>query len=185
MLIQFSQRRLPVLVSVLAAGLMLAAVSCTSHVTPLGPDVSTPQPRHLGAPIILQVMRSHQPEAAGGCPAGWVAAMKPPGAAPMPCYRPIGTPVTITSAAVWPVRPTPRSAASYGMTVVVPAADVSAVTAIIKHAYTTRDALGISVGGKLWEAPQVEQAFPGQQLQIAPFSENQALRLYRMLVPSG
>ena len=44
--------------SVLAAGLMLTAASC-SHLTPLGPDpaATMPQPHHLRSPLVLQDMR--------------------------------------------------------------------------------------------------------------------------------
>jgi hypothetical protein len=192
-----------VLASVLAAaGIMLTAASC-SHVTPLGPDsaatpphpvagpvMSAPVPlqRHLGAPITLQVMRSEAATPAGGCPAGSVGVSVPRGAAPIGCYRPVGEPVTITSARVSTVTgdgppPPPGQPAQYGFTVVVPAADVAAVTALITQAHDSRDALGVSAAGKLWEAPQVLQPFPGQQLQIAVLSENQALQLYRILVP--
>jgi hypothetical protein len=108
-----------------------------------------------------------------------------------PCYHRVGTPVTITSAAVssvsaYPVAPgTQKGPAPYGFTVAVPAADVAAVTALIRQAYDSHGALGISVAGKLWEAPQVDAAFSGQQLKIAVFTRNQALRLYRLLIPSG
>jgi len=182
----------PVLASVLAAaGIVLTIASC-SHLTPLGPDAAAtmPPPRHLGSPIILQVMRSQPPTPAGGCPAGWTA-VPAPGAAPSPCYRPVGTPVTITSAAVSPVslsRQTPppgqpAGPTSYEFTVAVPAADVAAVTAVITQAYHSRGALGVSVAGKTWTAPQVAGPFPGRQLQIALPSRNQALRLYHILVP--
>ncbi len=98
-----------VLASVLAAaGLVLTVASC-SHLTPLGPDApaTLPPPRHLGTPIILQVMRSQPATAAGGCPAGWVEIPMPTGSPPIasPCYRPVGTPVTITSAGLSPVCP--------------------------------------------------------------------------------
>jgi hypothetical protein len=52
-----------VLASVLAAaGIMLAVAGC-SHITPLGPDAAAtlPPPRHLGSPMIVQVMRSRPP----------------------------------------------------------------------------------------------------------------------------
>jgi hypothetical protein len=210
----------PVLASVLAAsGLVLAVAGC-SHITPLGPDAAAtmPPPRHLGSPIIVQVMRSQPPTATGRCPAGWAAvslpdgggprpavasaapvvpqgasASPPPSAAPAPitCYRPAGTPVTITSAAVSSVltyRPPPGQAKGpdlYGFIVAVPGADVAAVTAVIRQAYDTGSAVGISVAGKLWQAPLVRNPFPGQRLQIAFLSKNQALQLYRILVPSG
>jgi hypothetical protein len=182
-----------VLASALAtAGIMLTALGC-SHVTPLGPDpAGTPgPPRQLGSPIILRVMHGEPATPAGGCPAGSVAVFVPPGSAPMGCYRPVGTPMTITSAAVSPVvvlpQPPPppgQSAgpAQYGFTVVVPAADVAAVTALITQAHDSRDALGITAAGKLWEAPQVLQAFPGQRLQVAFLRKSEALRLYRLLI---
>ena len=116
----------------------------------------------------------------------------PPAApAPTPCYRPAGTPVTITSAAVSSVltyRPPPgqpKGPDLYGFIVAVPGADVAVVTAVIRQAYDSGDAVGLSVAGKLWEAPQVRNPFPGQHLQITLLSRNQARQLYRMLVPSG
>jgi len=187
--------RLPsALASMLAtAGIALAVASCTSHLTPLGPDqaATMPHPRHLGSPLILQDMRSQPPTATGRCPAGWAAVPVPRGAAPMPCYRPAGTPVTITSAAVSSVLTYPRppgpakGPASYGFIVAVPGADVPAVTAVIRQAYDTGSAVGISVAGKLWQAPLVWQPFPGQRLQITLLSRNQARQLYRILVSSG
>ena len=110
---------------------------------------------------------------------------------PITCYRPAGTPVRITSAAVSPVltyRPPPGQAKGpdlYGFIVGVPGANVAAVTAVIRQAYDTGSAVGISVAGKLWQAPQVFQPFPGQRLQITLLSRNQARQLHRILVSSG
>ena len=234
-------RPLSVLASVLAAaGVVLAVASC-SHIAPLGPDpapVAMPPARHLGSPIIVQVMRLQPATAAGRCPADWIAvslpagggphvstgsapvghahvvpngasappppSVPPPPSAPAPspappppsasitCYRPAGTPVTLTSAAVSSVvltyRPPPGQANGpdmYGFIVGVPGADVAAVTAVIKQAYDTGSAVGISAAGKLWQAPTVRQPFPGQRFEIAFLSKNQALRLHRILVPSG
>jgi hypothetical protein len=181
-----------VLASVLAAGIVLAVASC-SHLTPLGPDpaASMPAPRHLGSPIVLQVMRSQPPTATGGCAAGSITISVPRGAAPMPCYRPVGTAATITSAAISPVSALPSHApagqragpTSYGFMVAVPAADVAAVTALIRQAYDSRSALGVSVAGRTWAAPQVIEPFPGRQFEIALLSRNQAFQLYRILVP--
>ena len=187
----------PVLASVLAAaGIMLTAASC-SHIAPIGPDapatpgpshaamasrpVLIPPPRHLGSPIILQVMRSRPAQAAGRCPVGYVP-LSAPGSAGT-CYRKLGTPVTITSASVSSVFPSGPPPPQYGIMVVVPAADVAAVTAVIKQAYDARGALAVYVAGKTWQAPQVIQPFSGQQLQIAFPGRNQALQLYRILVP--
>ncbi len=70
-----SSRPLSVLASALTvAGIVLAVGGC-SNVTPLGPDpgsASLPPPRHLGSPIIMQVMRSQPPAPSGRCPAGSV-----------------------------------------------------------------------------------------------------------------
>jgi hypothetical protein len=73
----------------------------------------------------------------------------------------------------------------YGFLVAVPGADVAAVTAAIRRAYDTGSAVGISVAGKLWQAPMVAKPFAGQQLQISLLSRNQALWLHRLLVPPG
>jgi hypothetical protein len=104
------------------------------------------------------------------------------------CYRPVGKPVTITSAAVSSVtvnrnQPGP---AWYVFVVAFPAADVPALTALIRQAYASGDAVGMSVAGKLWQAPQPQRkliAFRGQQINL--LSRNQAVQLYRLLVPSG
>jgi hypothetical protein len=183
-----------VLASVLAAASALLTLTSCSHLTPLGPvpdRTNLSPPRHLASPIILQVMRSQSPAAQGGCPAGSVAVSVPRGAAALGCYRPVGTPVTLTSAGVSPVfkdRPTPPAGqpaqpTQYGFMVVVPSSDVAAVTALIRQAYDSRNAFGVSVAGKLWQAPQIAAPFPGRQLQIAFLSENQALQLYRILIP--
>ena len=232
--VQSPARPLPVLASALAAaGVVLAVASCAGQITPLGPgpaSVAMPPPRHLGSPIIVQVMRVQPSTATGGCPAGWAGVSlpagggprtaiapavrvvpqgasaspvpPPPAASPAPpppsaalasitCYRPAGTPVTITSAAVSSVftyRPPPGQANGpdlYGFIVAVPGAEVAAVTAVIRQAHDTGSAVGISVAGKLWQAPMVFRPFPGQRLEISLLSRNQAVHLHRMLVPSG
>jgi hypothetical protein len=194
--IRRSPRPLSVLASLLAtAGIVLAVASC-SHITPLGPGptpVPTPPPRHLGSPIMFQVMRSRAPTGTGGCPAGWVAVSVPPGGPATPCYRPVGTPVTITSAGVSSVSafrqtaPPGQSAqpTQYGFWVALPAADVAAVAAVITHAADSGGAVGISVAGKLWQAPRIVKPFqpPGRLIPIALLSRSQALQLHRLLVP--
>jgi hypothetical protein len=127
-------------------------------------------------------MRSKPATAPGKCPAGYVA-LSTPGYAGT-CYRSVGTPVKITSAGLSQVarQPSGHGPAIYGFRV-VPNRDVAAVTALIARAYRSRDALGVIVAGKLWGAPQVAAPFPAQQMQIALPSRNQALQLYRVLVP--
>ena len=204
MALQAPPRWPSVLASVLsAAGIVLAVASC-SNITPLGPTGGAPTHAalratpvgvvyRLGSPISLQVMHSKPPTGTGGCAAGLVQVSLPPGAAPMPCFQPVGSTVTITTAAVSPVsasRPTPprgqaAQPVSYAFVVGVQPAQVAAVTALISQAYEARAALGVTVDGKLWEAPQVLQAFPGQQLQIALQSRSLALQLHNLLVPSS
>jgi hypothetical protein len=197
---QPAPRRLLALASVPAVSLMLGIAGC-GHVAPIGPDhspgaipppVAMPaSPSHLGSPIILQVMRSQPPAPAGGCQAGWVA-LSVAGSA-RTCYRKLGTPVTITSAAVSsvdtnrPHAPSGHAAppASYGIFVAVPAADVAPVTAVVKRAYDSRGALAISVAGRTWAALQVITPFRGQQFEISLPSKNHALQLYRILVPAS
>jgi hypothetical protein len=104
------------------------------------------------------------------------------------CYLPAGRPVTITSAAVSSVTTYPHQAgpAFYGFVVAFPAADVAALTAAIRQAYDSGDALGMSVAGKLWQAPQPRRRFNALRAeQINLLSREQALQLFRLLVPSG
>jgi hypothetical protein len=112
-------------------------------------------------------------------------------AAPSPgvaCFLPIGRPVTITSAAVSSVtadrnQPGP---AWYEFVVAFPAADVPALTALIRQAYHSGDSLGLSVAGKLWQAPQPRrEAVALRAEQINLLSRAQAQQLHRLLVPSG
>jgi hypothetical protein len=213
-----------VLVSALAAaGTVLALVGC-SHIAPIGPDsapASLPPARHLGSPIILQVMRSQPPTPAGRCPAGTVdlfglalvkrasavqvqRAGQPsratPGATPaapsnvpagVACYRPAGSPVTITSAQVSsvatypPPSSVPKGPTTYGFVVAFPAGDEAAVAAVIKQAYDAGAAIGMSVAGKLWQAPQVQRLFSGRGAQITLLSKDQARQLHDLLAPAS
>ena len=200
-----------VLAGVLAAGLMLTVAGCGGGVTPLGP--APPPPRHLGSPIVLQAMRGQPATAAGGCPAGsvtWAASAgegfsyKPVSASPGPpsppkattvpavvCYRAIGRPVTITSAAVFPVfvfRPPPPPGGGavptqYGVRIALPAAGAAALTAVTTAAFDAQGYLDISVSGKTWLVPQVTQPFTNFEIFLP--SRNQARRLRGLLVPSG
>jgi hypothetical protein len=122
------------------------------------------------------------------------AATPPPAPAPpappagAACYRPAGRPVTITSAAVSSVttdqnQPGP---AWYVLVVAFPTADVPALTALIQQAYDSGDAIGMSVAGKLWQAPQPRHkssALRAEQINL--LSRTQAIQLYRQLVPSS
>jgi hypothetical protein len=113
-----------------------------------------------------------------------------PPAAPVgvACYRPAGRPVTITSAAVSSVttnrnQPGP---ASYAFVVAFPAADVPALTALIQQAYDFGDAVGLSVDGKLWQAPRLRRGLIALRAeQINLLSRSQAFQLYRLLIPAS
>jgi hypothetical protein len=104
------------------------------------------------------------------------------------CFVPLGIPVTINSAAVSSVttyrhQPGP---AFYGFVVAFPTADVPGLTALIRQAYDSGDAVGMSVAGKLWQAPQLRRKFIAlRAAQINLLSRTQAFHLYRLLVPSG
>jgi hypothetical protein len=198
--------------------LAAAGCSHIAPLGPGPPPVNLPPPRNLGSPINVQVMRSQPPTPTGVCPAGSidlfglepnvlrvsVSASRPvhlhhvgagptptPGAPSVPgvaCYRPVGTPVTITSAGVSSVTTYPHQAgpAAYGFVVAFPTADVAALTAVIRQAYDAGDAVGMSVAGKLWQAPQVRRRFIALRAeQITVLSKTQAFQLYRLLVPSG
>lgn len=178
----------PVLASMLAAGLMLAVASC-SHLTPLGPAAGRPQLRHLRSPIVLQAMRVQPPASAGGCPAGFTK-LSAPGQGPG-CYRPLGTPVTFTTAAVspgptvGPASPTNAPPSAYGLLIALPAADRAELTAVTTQAYDSGGAIDISVDGKTWALPPVTRPFTGGLLEILLPGRNQALQLQRILTSSG
>jgi hypothetical protein len=200
---QSPPRPLSVLASVLAAAaVVLTVAGCAGHITPLGPD-QTARPRsvsqagppiampvrpiRLRSPFVLEAMRVQPPTAAGGCPAGSAALSGGPGR----CYRKLGTPATITSAAVSSVfsyrPPTPPGQQpgplTYSFVMAVPAADQAALTAVTTTAADARGYLSISVAGRTWLLPRVLQPFTHPQLQISLPSRNQTLQLQRTLTP--
>jgi hypothetical protein len=94
----------------------------------------------------------------------------------------------VTSAAVSAVTSYPQQSgpAAYGFVVAFPAADIAALTAAVRQAYDSGDALGLSVAGQLWQAPQTQRrvnALRAEQINL--LSRQQALQLHRLLVPSG
>jgi hypothetical protein len=194
--------------SVLAAGLMLTVASCTGHLTPIGPDpaATMPQPHQLRSPLVLQHMSTLGPTPAGDCPAGYVTL--PGGESPGMCYRtrPTGTPVTITSAAISPVSafqpPSPpgqqAAPVQYGFWITLPAADASALTAVIptvtgpqrtqgptsSRAAPTA-ALTISVADRTWAIVGYTTRPNGREFEVFLSSMNQALQLQRILAATG
>jgi hypothetical protein len=104
------------------------------------------------------------------------------------CFRPVGTPVTITSAAVSSVTTNriQSGPAWYEFAVAFPTGDVAALTALIRQAYEAGDAVGMSVAGKLWQAPQPRSKVAALRAEeINLLSRSQAYELYRLLVSSG
>jgi len=192
-----------VLAGLLAAGVTLTVASC-GQLTPLGPDpaATLPQPHQLRSPLVVQAVSIEQPTPSGGCPAGSVAL--PAAGNPAMCYRPAGTPVTITSAAassISPFRPPPPPGqppvpVQYGFWITLPAADAPALTAVITTvagpqrpqgppvASAATAALTISVAGRTWFPVGFGIGLAGRQLQVDLSSRNQALQLQRMLAPS-
>ena len=152
-------------------------------IQPYGPRVAVGQPVAAPVPVDAQLIQA-SPATETPTRAA-TPATPPPGVA---CYRPVGSPVTITSAAVSSVA-TDRNhpgTAWYGFVVAFPAADVAALTALIRRANDSGDAVGMSVAGKLWQAPQPRRTFIALRAeQINLLSRTQAIQLYRLLIPAG
>lgn len=144
---------------------------------------------HLRSPFVLQATRTQPNVLAGGCQTGYIA----PSGSLGPCYRKIGTPVTITSAAISPVssfQPNSPSGQQAGpaqdeFMITLPAADQAALTAVTTAAANARGPLTLSVAGRTWVLGIVLRPFPGRQLQISLPSRNQVLQLQRILASSG
>ncbi len=177
-------RPAPVLAGALAAGLMLAGAGC-SHITPLGP--TAPRPQQLRAPIVLQAMDVQDfVPSTGECPAGFTRLSAPGQSAA--CYRPLGAPVTFTSAAVSPgptAGPVNAPPTGYGLLIAVPAADRAELTAVTTQASNVQGALDISVAGKVWGLPLAIAPLTRGVFTIMLPSKNQADQLQGILVPSG
>ena len=148
------------------------------------PNVPRAVVSHAAAPPVPVHSQLTQESTATPTPAATPTA--PP--AGVACYRPVETPVTITSAAVSSVttnrnQPGP---AWYVFVIAFPTADVAALTALIRQAYDAGDVVGMSVAGKLWQAPQLRRkviALRAEQINL--LSRTQAFQLHRLLFPSG
>jgi hypothetical protein len=173
-----------------AAGIALAAVALTvagcGQALPLGQATAAQQ--HLASAIVLEIVRSQPASTTGSCPAG--SARLPKAAEQFPgsgqCYRRIGKPLTITSAAVTYLQQPAvnQQPANYGLGITVPAADKAALMAITTKAYQDRDQLATMVAGKTWGAANVENPFTSQ-FEIRAQDAEQALQLQRLLIPSA
>jgi len=157
-----------------------------SQALPLGPTPAAQH--HLASAIVLQIVLSQPSPPAGSCPAG--SAKLPPAAEEFPgsgqCYRRIGKPLTITSAAVADLQQPAanQQSAHYGLGITVPASDRSALMAITTTAYHSRDPLAIIAAGKTWGIPNVDAPFTGQ-FEIPAQNAQQAIQLQHTLIPSA
>jgi hypothetical protein len=176
----------PIIVQVMRSQLPTPAGQCpTGSVALFGSEPNVP--RAISVRQVQVKVISIKGSTATPTPMATPTTLPAPGAG-VACYRPVGTPVTITSAAVSSVstyqhQPGP---ASYGFVVAFPTADVTALTSAFRQAYDSGDALGMSVAGKLWQAPQPRSkvnALRAEQINL--LSRTQAFQLYRLLVPSS
>jgi len=173
-----------------SAGMALAAVALTmagcSHALPLGPTPAAQH--HLNSAIVLQIVLSQPPTPAGSCPTGSARLPKAAGQFPgsVQCYRLLGKPLTITSAAVTYLQhpATNQQPANYGLAITVPAADKAALMAITTKAYHSHDPLAIIAAGQTWAVPNVTVPFTGR-FEIRAQNAKQALQLQRTLIPSA
>ena len=172
------------------AGVALAAAALTvagcSQALPVGPTPAAQH--HLASAIVLQIVHSQPSTPAGGCPTGSArlpkAAEQSPGSGQ--CYRRIGKPLTITSAAVTYVQQPAanQQPASYGLGITVSGTDKAALLAITTKAYHSRDQIAIIAAGKTWAVPNVAAPFTGR-FEIPAQNAKQALQLQRTLAPSA
>ena len=170
--------RFPYRLLVLAAGLTLAVAGC-GNVAPLGPDraATMPQPHKLHSPFVLQAMRAQPAGLAGYCPAGYVA----PAGTQGWCYRKVGTPVTITSAAASPVAAQGPNPPQYVFTLTLSASGTAALKAVSTTAAHVKGTLALSVDGQTWVLPQVAAPFTGPQFPVSLPTRSQADQLQRIL----
>jgi hypothetical protein len=167
------------------AALALACAGC-SHILPLGPAPAAP--RQLASAIILRLVLIQPPSPAGGCPPGYTTLSAPftdyP-EVPDACYRDLGQPVTITTAAVaMSYQPASnQQPALYGLTFTVPAAKAPALTAITTQAFESRDPMAISTAGQTWGVILTAGPFTNGQFGIWVQSKSQVLQLQRELLP--
>jgi hypothetical protein len=181
----------PIIMQVMRSQFPTPAGRCPAgSVALFGSDPNVPRAVVAGPPVPVHSQLIRGSTATPAPPPTPMATPTTPPARPVgvACYLPVGRPVRITSAAVSSVttsrnQPGP---AWYVFVVAFPAADEPALTALIRQAYDSGDALGMSVAGKLWQAPQPRRKFVALRAeQINLLSRNQAFQLYRLLVPSG
>lgn len=146
-----------------------------------------------------------QPRAsASSCPVGSIA-LSGPGALPAApiganpgipvtspsaphgvCFRRLGEPVTFTSAGValydQPCREPVQHPASWGVSISLPAAEASALTAVTTSLAGTQEQLAIIIAGQTWAMPVTMQPLTNGEFVITVPSKSQALQLQRSLL---
>jgi len=172
------------------AGIALAAAALTvagcSQALPVGPTPAAQH--HLASAIVLQIVQGRPSTPAGSCPAGYArlpkAAEQSPGTGQ--CYRRIGKPLSITSAAVTYLQQPAanQQPANYGLGIKVSAADKGALLAITTKAYHSQDLIAIIAVGKTWAVHDWAGPFTGQ-FEIPAQNAKQALQFQRTLIPSA
>ncbi len=127
---------------------------------------------------------------AGSCPAGSVMLTGGTGR----CYRQLGTPVAVTSAAAGPViTDALRAQGLDGFWIVLPPADVAPLKALTATAAAAHANLAITVASRGWLLPIPGQPFTDGQLEMVlpaagnslPSRNDQVLELHRLLVTPG
>jgi hypothetical protein len=169
----------PIIMQVLRSQPPTSAGQCpTGSVALYGSEPNVPRAA-LASSVAVPVQGSTAPPAPATPPA--------PGAG-VACYLPVGEPVTVTSASITAVTSYPQQSGptAYGFVVAFPTTDIAALTAAINQAYASGDALGMTVAGKLWQAPPTQHkanALRAEQVNL--LSKDQAQQLYRLLDPTG
>jgi hypothetical protein len=200
--------KLPAGLGVALAGLVLTVAGC-GQVLPLGPaPAAAPAPRHLASPIVMQPGLSQPGASASRCPAGSVALSGPGALTAAPigtspgtpvtspstpvgvCFRLLGKPVTFTSAGValyeQPAGSEPvQHPASWGVSINLPAAEASALTAVTTKLAGTQGQLAIIIAGQTWAMPVTQQPLTNGEFVITTQSRSQALQLQRSLLQSA
>ena len=172
--------RLLALLSLAAGVIALAAVGRLNSGVTTGPQ--TPRPSEAAAAIVVKPMVGKPRTPAGGCPAGYAAISVPGVDDSGLCFRPVGTPVTFTSAEVtW--NPGNNSVSQFVVT--VPASEAAALRAVTTTAYDSQGFTDITVDGKTWELGRTFTPLVNGQFAIQIPDKSTALQLQRILVPSA
>lgn len=165
---------------------VLTAAGCTGD-RPMSPSAgSFSRIRPLRTAIVLEPVVSQfriapPPGKVGRfrCRSGF-AFLRGPGANPARCYRQIGRPVTITSAAIAAVE---DLSPKWGLVITLPRRERAALAAVSRR--EVGHLLAVVVAGKVWEIPYVQTPLPDGMFEIGGLTRTQANLLQRTLVQTG